>query len=871
MTLRKETYLIMGIAVFLMIVSLTVAARLIVLESFTGLERAGARQHVGRALGYLNMNYSRLQSDIEDWAFWDDTYRFAGNATEEYIDSNLMDDTFVNLDINYFLITDIDSRIVYQKSIDLRAKKEIPFPEEIERLLPSPALKLPNTANKNSICGILMVDGAPVLFAAAPILTSRLGGPSRGMLIMGKNLDRNWMSDISRVLGLIVNLYPLNGKTSPKWIQPDDPAFRAQSGVRVISRGQNTISGYTVLRDFENRPAFILNVDVPRDMYQRAKISFYYYLFSLAGVMLLFGLLTIALLERRVLSRIMHLGNDICTIGASGNRSARLEVRGNNELSQLAEEINRMLENLRNSENSLRDSEDRFMMLFENIPVMVVAIDRKGEGLLCNREYSRILGWTPEELKTASDPLTPAIENQTERLETKRILLRADGIFREFTIRVKSGILRRQMWANFLLPSNTLMFIGYDITERREMEEQLQVRQRMDSLGTLAGGIAHDFNNILTIIKGNLGLLQMDTANLSSEQREKLNETEVACNRATDIIHQFQVLSNGDISQKAVVDMYAVVEEVFNFLSISTDRLIEKKIDFGPGEYTVRGNASELHQVFLNLGTNSAQAIKRKGSIAGDAIRVSACVEEVPGTGSGGLIPGEYVHIRFEDTGGGMPESVRKRIFEPFFSTKEKGPRKSQGLGLTMVYMIVTSHHHGAIDVESTEGGGSMFHIFLPRAFPEKIVPQNSPGTKVGGNETILVVDDEDMIRVLAEKVLREKGYTVLLAHDGETGVTVFANSPNDIDLVILDLIMPRMTGYAVFEEIRRMRPDVPVILSSGYSEQEIDEHLFSRTNGLLPKPYNIQEFLKKVRDVLDHGNRNRGDAENLVSSTPMP
>jgi PAS domain S-box-containing protein len=687
---------------------------------------------------------------------------------------------------------------------------------------------------------------------------------------MGKILDRNWMNDISRVLSLTVNLTPLNRKTRPEGIRSNDPVMSPPWGTVGISLSKETITGYTVLRDFENRPAFILRADTPRNIYQRAKASFYFYLYSLAGVIFLIGLLIIAVLERRVITRIMHLGKAIDAIGYSGDRSSRLKVRGNNEISRLAEEINRMLDNLRASEDSLRDSEDRFFMLFENIPVMVVAFDRKGESLLCNREYSRILGWTPEELKTVSDPLTPAIENQKERLETKQILLRADGIFREFTIRVKSGALRRQMWANFLLPGNTLMFIGYDITERREMEEQLQVRQRMDSLGTLAGGIAHDFNNLLTVIKGNLCILQMDPDSLDNEQRKNLQETELACDRAADIIRQVQVFSNGDVSQKTAVDIYTIVQEVFNFLTFASNRLIEKKIDFGPGEFFVHGNDAELYQVFLNLGTNSIESIKSKDSNGFNAIRISARIENRPDTVKSGLMAGDYVHIRFEDTGGGMPEKIRKRIFEPFFSTKERGPRKAQGLGMTMVYMIITSHHRGSIDVESVEGQGTTFHIFLPRAMSAGEGVQNSIDITKPAKETILVIDDEDALRKFAEKVLQGNGYTTLLAKDGETGVKVFADTPNKIDLVLLDLTMPGMSGADVFEEIRKIRPDIPVIISSGHSESEIDESLFSRTNGLLTKPYSIRDFLHKVRAVLDTAKRNRDGAEPRVSSTPI-
>lgn len=847
MTLKKKMYLILGITTTLMIVSLGISGYLIVIKSFARIERTETVQNIERASGSLNTESLRMQSVLMDWAFWDDTYQFVEDANKKYIDSNMMDDTFSTLGINYFIVVDNQSRIIYQKSIDFQKKQTIPLSTEWERVISSPALHTSETSTSPVKTGFLMTNGNPVLFTAGPILNSKKAGPSHGTLILGKDLNREWVEKISGTLSLSINLFPWNGKTFSGGIQTDSGVLPLFSGIRVIPRDQNIISGYAMMRDFEDHPAFLLGVDVPREVYHHAKATFYYYLFSLIGVILLFVSLTVVLLERQILSRIMRLGKDVRSVGVSGDRSARVNVQGNDELTLLSGEINRMLENLRHSETSLRDSENRFMMLFENIPVMVVSFDRRGKCLLWNKECSRVMGWSPEELNSISDPLSLAIEDRMELKKVKRILLRADGLFREYTLRTKAGVLRRQMWADFLLPNKALMFIGYDITERRNLEEQLQVRQRMDSLGTLAGGIAHDFNNILTGVIGNLSLLRMTGHELNPEQQEYLNESEQACRRAGEIIRQFQVFSNGNIVKKDVVDVWAIAEEVFSFLSFTTDRMIEKKVDITPGKYFVRANASELHQVFLNLGTNSVQAIQDRGPKAGDFIRITAEIELLSDTEREGLPRGEYVHIRFEDSGGGMPEKVRKRAFEPFFSTKEKGPKKSQGLGLAMVYNIITAHNRGCIDIESIEGNGSIFHIFLPRGIPDFKTDRKVIHTPLPGKGGILVVDDEIIIRLLLKKVLQEYGYTVFLAEDGKKGVEVFSENRDRINLVILDLTMPHMTGDMVFREIRMIQPNVRIILSSGHVEGEIDESIFSQSNGFLPKPWNIPTLLQMV------------------------
>jgi len=401
---------------------------------------------------------------------------------------------------------------------------------------------------------------------------------------------------------------------------------------------------------------------------------------------------------------------------------------------------------------------------------------------------------------------------------------------------------------------NVVQMIEYsiDITEQKHLEEQLQIRQRMDSLGTLAGGIAHDFNNLLVGIMGNIDLLNMETENLTEFQKECLKNADISCERAASLIKQFQMLSRGIVSEKTSVDIYETAKEVFDLLKKTTDRLIKKRIDFKSGEFHVTAAPAELNQVFLNLGTNAAQAIEERGVKQGDYISIKAEDYSIKGTDITGLPEREYVHILFEDNGIGMSDEVKKRAFDPLFTTREKGVQKGQGLGLAMVYNIITRNHDGHINIESEEGKGTTFHIYLPKAYPKENAELEEIMGVAGGNETVLIIEDEEIVLNLAENILKKYGYNVLKADDGQKGLDTYIENKDSIDLVLLDLTMPEMSGQMVFEEMLRINPDVKVIISTGHTDEDARKGILSLAKDFVSKPYKTTDLAQAVRTVLD-------------------
>lgn len=387
----------------------------------------------------------------------------------------------------------------------------------------------------------------------------------------------------------------------------------------------------------------------------------------------------------------------------------------------------------------------------------------------------------------------------------------------------------------------------------RKSEEQLRIRQRMDSVGTLASGIAHEINNSLTGVMGHLWLLRMDKS-LSRENQIYTDNILISSRQIAELIKKLQRLSENMVTEKANIDMYDVVSEAFWLLE-KTDKIVKKIIDIKKGDFYVMGSMTELRDVLLNLGTNAFRAIKEKGLKEGDFIRIHADNYTISTPDKTGLPEGDYVHITFEDNGAGMSDDILEKVFDPFITTKPRGEEHRSGLGLAIVYNIITKIHKWHISIESEEGTGTTVHLYIPKAIPAEKTKTQEEEYKCSGDETILVIEDEEMIRNFVKTALERCGYKVITASDGREGLDTYIANMNTIDMVVLDLTMPNMSGQTVFEEMLKIKSNVKVIISSGQSDGEIREGVLSKAKGYIHKPYMISTLTDTVRAVLDMGN----------------
>jgi len=483
---------------------------------------------------------------------------------------------------------------------------------------------------------------------------------------------------------------------------------------------------------------------------------------------------------------------------------------------------------------------DEFYTMFRT------SAEEMGGYTMSPERYTKLFVY-PDDVSVVVTEIQKAIEttdsNYSRQLEHK--IVYADGSIGYIAVRFR--IIKDS-------EGNTIKTFGVnqDITDQKHLEEQLQIRQRMDSLGTLAGGIAHDFNNMLAGIMGNLDILYLESENFTDEQKECLRDAKESSEQAASLTRQFQKLSRFEISLQKSIDIYEVTDEVFNLLKRTTDRLIDKEIGFKKGDFFIKGNKSELNQVLLNLGINSCESIEENGVKPGDFVKIDAQKYRAERNDKTGLPEGDYVHIRFADSGTGMSKDVLKKMFDPFYTTKTKGIKKGQGLGLAMVYNIVTRFHNGAILPESKEGKGTIMHIYLPMAEAEEKIKEE-PVTEIkGGNETILVVDDEVNILKSVKRILGNYDYNVITASDGEEAIDIYAANRDSIKAVILDLNMPKMSGDMVFEKLLELNPEIKVIIFTGHSDEFAREGILAKSKEYVLKPDFTESLPKTLRKVLD-------------------
>jgi nitrogen-specific signal transduction histidine kinase len=390
--------------------------------------------------------------------------------------------------------------------------------------------------------------------------------------------------------------------------------------------------------------------------------------------------------------------------------------------------------------------------------------------------------------------------------------------------------------------------VAEDITERRQLEAQFRQTQKMESIGLLAGGVAHDFNNWLTVISGCTELLQEDLAG-DTNALELLNEVRHAGERAATLTRQLLAFSRREVVEPRVLDLNGVILDTEKMLRrlLGEDVLLQTSL--APGLSPVLVDAGQWTQVLMNLAVNARDAIPRGGRLTMES-RDITLDEEFTRTRPS-LQPGPYVLLSISDTGAGMTPEVRARIFEPFFTTKEQG--RGTGLGLAVVHGIVTQSG-GAIEVYSEPGVGTTFRIYLPAVGAvAAAATAMSTGGEIRGIETVMVVEDEESIRRMTTHALRSHGYVVLQAGDGEEALELLHRHGGTVDLLVTDVVMPRMDGRALAEAMKTMFPKLRILYTSGYTDDAVVRHgILQSEVAFLSKPYTPMALLRRMRQVLD-------------------
>jgi len=506
-------------------------------------------------------------------------------------------------------------------------------------------------------------------------------------------------------------------------------------------------------------------------------------------------------------------------------------------------------------EQALRDSEERFRRIFELIPGPVTLADTDGTIIACNDGFCTAVGYERQEVlgKKTSQMSTWVDPHQRDALYADMAQGKSVD-WLEFKIRRRDGQIRTmQLSARpFDLGGKTVVLsVGRDVTEQRNLEQQMLHSQKLESLGVLAGGIAHDFNNLLTGILGNADLAKTEMSPLAPS-RTSLEGIEIAARRAADLCRQLLAYSGRGRFIIEPLDLRELVEEMGHLLLVSISKKVVLKYHFSAGIPAVEADATQLRQVIMNLIVNASEAIGERSGVISVTVGLAHCeADYLKGCfGADKLVPGDFVYLEVADTGHGMDKPTMDRIFDPFFSTKFTG----RGLGLAAVLGIMRGHH-GAIKVYSELSRGTTFKLLFPasESSASKLQPKSTVSAGYHGSGKILLADDEETIRNLGRRMLQRAGFGVIVAADGREAIEKFASNKDSISLVILDLTMPHFDGEACYREMRRVQPGVKVILSSGYNEQDVVNRFAGKgLAGFVQKPYTTEELLAKIREALD-------------------
>lgn len=491
----------------------------------------------------------------------------------------------------------------------------------------------------------------------------------------------------------------------------------------------------------------------------------------------------------------------------------------------------------------------------------IVVFDSDGDIVLANSVAADLLGIDVREHATLSDSWFARIhEEDRAEVQSMRELLHSDGVPRtcQYRIIVPDGEARIIEEHTTLVSGSSdskkqLVCVLRDVSKRveqdrehLELEAQLRQAQKMEALGELAGGITHDFNNILTGILANVSLARstLDTAQLP----ELLADIEAAATQGASLTRRLLAMSRRSQVERSPVEITGLIDDVLGILRNTLDRRVALHRNCEPGLWRARADRSQIHQVLLNLSVNARDALMGRLDEGTDAvITVSAAnvvVDEEMCSRQVEAHPGEYVRIAVADTGKGIPESLHSRIFEPFFTTRQK--EGGTGLGLAIAYGVV-KQHRGWMTVKSEVGQGTEFTFYLPRSTSSDLpVPLRVPVTKASaGTLTVLVADDEDIMRRAAKRLLQKLGHHVILARDGVEAVKAFESAPTAIDVVLLDLNMPRMGGEEALRRIRSVRSNVAVIISTGHTRNVAATGIEGPPVVYLNKPYTIEMMAK--------------------------
>jgi signal transduction histidine kinase/sensor domain CHASE-containing protein len=870
-TLRRKTLFIVGATLVGLLVGFFVLTRLTLLRRFRQYEDRQAHQQLDRAYSELENEMAQLGTVVHDDAEWDEAYDFVKNPNPRFLQSNFPRAMFTELRIGVAEYLDSSNKVLFQQYSEAQKSSSV-IPDEIQKELLKPGRFLGNIPPETVRTGIVLLPTGPAMIAACNVVKSSGEGPPVGTLIMGRHLDANEIHRLSLLTRIDLQIYRVDDPALPPDVKAAAHALSRLN--RIVTRPVDSdyIVGYRLIDDVEDQPALVMTARMPRTIYNEGKATELYLMGAVLALGIAFSVLTLFLLERLVLSRLVGLGKNVETIGARGDLSARLHSEGHDELTRVSDLINRMLANLEKAEQERRRQEERYRAYINqstegiwrcevNRPLPIAApreqqLAHLHENLYlaeCNDALARLHGFrSPMDmeghpLREFFDATFPKnlelvhkfLEAGYSVADAESIKVDAQGHPRYFTNNISGMIENGQLvriWG-----------AQREVTEQRRLESQLRQAQKMEAMGRLAGGVAHDFNNLLSVIHGYTELIMKRFASASpglKEAQHVLHATE----KAASLTMQLLAFGRKQVLAPRILDLNAVIRDLDRILRRLIREDIEVVVQTDPRLWLVKADPAQMEQVIINLAVNARDALATGGTVTLETRNVE--LDESVSRHDPSLKAGSYVLLAVSDDGVGMDAETRANIFEPFFTTKPVG--KGTGLGLSTVYGIV-QQSGGQISVYSEPGRGSIFKIYLPRAEGKVEVATVAPHLEpvAAGTGTVLLVEDDNSVRRLAKEVLEGRGYKVIPAASGKEAIQMVNAESMRIDLLVTDVIMPGMAGDELVEHLRLMRPDLKVVFVSGYASDSIPRIATNARTAFLQKPFPVEDLVRTVHQMI--------------------
>jgi PAS domain S-box-containing protein len=638
-------------------------------------------------------------------------------------------------------------------------------------------------------------------------------------------------------------------------VSPPPAGLGEKGAVRVdaLGRADRSLTAYVKVAGLE----WVVAVQQPlRDAYLPASALLWQ-----AILLLLIGLaISLALgylLSKALSAPLVKLLEGTRTITA-GQPGFRITIQGGDEIRGLADSFNAMVESLQARTGEAAESARQYRLLTERVNDIIFSLDESARFTFISPRLEAVTGYAVQRyIGGELLELLPPHERDRWRTLLQELSTGTGRQDREAQIELAGSDGRAISLEVHLTadggPGGTRQIYGTarDVSERARLLEQLGQSQKMEAVGRLAGGVAHDFNNLLTAIIGycDYSLLSFDDL---ETLRKNLEEIKKAGHRAASLTQQLLAFSRRQVMKPRILDVNGLIANLTRLLMRLIGEDIALDTRYAPGLWCILADPGQVEQVIMNLCINARDALPRGGRIAVETSNVAleAPLREKRFT----VAEGDYVRLRVSDNGIGMDRETRSHLFEPFFTTKEVG--KGTGLGLSTVYGIV-KQTGGYIWVESEPDNGATFDIYFPRTEQAAAVAgmdgTAEPREVKGGNETVLLVEDETMIRALVSNILGSHGYTVLEADNAERAEEIARTRRGDIDLIVTDVVLPGLSGRELVERLAAVRPGLPSLFMSGYTQEIVDNHGVLRSGlSFLQKPFTPQALLMKVRELLD-------------------